>query len=96
MPSLLRWAIFRRRRLTDSALTVARAAGYTNAGTVEFLVKGDLADDNARLVFLELNPRIQVRRPDSVLSSKPLAETAAIEAPSPLIHYPAQYYLPRA
>ncbi len=42
-------------RLWADAVTFARAVGYRNAGTVEFLV-----DSSGRYVFIEMNPRIQV------------------------------------
>mmetsp|Transcript_72493 Transcript_72493/g.136940 ORF Transcript_72493/g.136940 Transcript_72493/m.136940 type:complete len:1263 (-) Transcript_72493:6-3794(-) len=49
-----------RERLTSCALSLARVTNYRSAGTVEFLVAGDLGDPNATFAFLELNPRIQV------------------------------------
>jgi pyruvate carboxylase len=45
-----------RRELADAAVALARAAGYYNAGTVEFLVDVDSRD----WYFIEVNPRIQV------------------------------------
>src|SRR5262249_15071814 len=45
-----------RRALCDAALAVARAAGYTDAGTVEFLVDAD----TRAFYFIEVNPRLQV------------------------------------
>ena len=50
-----------RARLTDAAVAAARAAGYRNAGTVEFLVDG--AGDDATVAFLEMNTRLQVEHP---------------------------------
>ena len=44
-----------RARIAEDALKVGRQVGYTNAGTVEFLV----AEDGAHY-FIEVNPRIQV------------------------------------
>jgi pyruvate carboxylase len=45
-----------RKALADAAVTLARNAGYYNAGTVEFLVDAD-SDD---WYFIEVNPRVQV------------------------------------
>ncbi|HUC12917.1 MAG TPA: pyruvate carboxylase, partial [Acidimicrobiales bacterium] len=44
-----------RAKLLGDAVNFARAVGYLNAGTVEFLVGPD-----GRYVFIEMNPRIQV------------------------------------
>ena len=44
-----------RQAITSSACTLAKAVGYTNAGTVEFLV-----DEKENFYFMEMNTRIQV------------------------------------
>ena len=47
-----------RQKMGKAALNIARAAGYTNAGTVEFI-----CDDSGNFYFLEVNKRIQVEHP---------------------------------
>ncbi|WP_322797062.1 biotin carboxylase N-terminal domain-containing protein, partial [Tepidiforma sp.] len=52
-----------RAELTEAAVRLAGAAGYVNAGTVEFLVGQPGSDGRRPWYFLEVNPRLQVEHP---------------------------------
>lgn len=47
-----------RKQMGDAAVNAAKAAGYTGAGTIEFLVDAD-----KNFYFMEMNTRIQVEHP---------------------------------
>ncbi len=47
-----------RKRISDGLRTAMQSIGYTNAGTVEFLM-----DKHGKLYFIEVNARIQVEHP---------------------------------
>lgn len=47
-----------RKRMGETAVRAAKAVGYVNAGTIEFLL-----DKNKEFYFMEMNTRIQVEHP---------------------------------
>ena len=47
-----------RQQMGDAAVRAVRQVGYTNAGTIEFLL-----DSDGRFYFMEMNTRIQVEHP---------------------------------
>jgi len=47
-----------RQKMGEAAVKIAKAVGYTNAGTIEFLL-----DKDKNFYFLEVNARIQVEHP---------------------------------
>ena len=53
-----------RKKMGDAAVAAAKAVGYTNAGTVEFMVDGNL-----NFYFMEMNTRLQVEHPITELTT---------------------------
>ena len=47
-----------RKKMGDASINLCQSVGYTNAGTIEFLV-----DDDGNFYFMEMNTRIQVEHP---------------------------------
>ncbi|HXB67167.1 MAG TPA: pyruvate carboxylase [Candidatus Acidoferrales bacterium] len=85
-----------RAALAEAAVTLAKAAGYCNAGTVEFLVDGE----SGEWFFIEVNPRIQVEHTvtemvtgiDLVRCQIQVAQGLALDGPE--INLPAQDKMP--
>jgi pyruvate carboxylase len=85
-----------RAALADAAVQLAKAAGYYNAGTVEFLVDAD----SGEWYFIEVNPRIQVEHTvtemvtgiDLVRCQIQVAQ--GLELHSPEMNLPAQGEIP--
>jgi acetyl/propionyl-CoA carboxylase alpha subunit/acetyl-CoA carboxylase carboxyltransferase component len=76
--------------LRDAAVRIAKAAGYRNAGTVEFLVDPKSGD----FYFMEVNTRLQVEHPvteetagiDLVKMQLHVARGGTLDGPPPTVH----------
>jgi len=72
--------------MEKAAVSLAKAVGYCNAGTVEYLY----SEDDAKFYFLELNPRLQVEHPVTEMITRVNLPAAQLQVAMgiPLYHIP--------
>ena len=70
-----------RKKMGETAVRAAKAVGYENAGTIEFLL-----DKNKNFYFMEMNTRIQVEHPvtEMVTGMDLIKEQICVAAGEPL------------
>jgi acetyl-CoA/propionyl-CoA/long-chain acyl-CoA carboxylase, biotin carboxylase, biotin carboxyl carrier protein len=75
-----------RHRLTSAAVALSQAVGYTNAGTVEFLLDPVEFGGTGDFYFLEMNTRLQVEHPvtEAITGIDLVEEQLRIAAGAPL------------
>ncbi|UUX34269.1 acetyl-CoA carboxylase biotin carboxylase subunit [Fundicoccus culcitae] len=79
-----------RAKICQTAVQAAKAIGYTNAGTIEFLL-----DENENFYFMEMNTRLQVEHPvtemitgiDIVKQQILIASNQPLEYTQEMIHF---------
>jgi len=93
-----------REQICGAAVRIAKAAGYSSAGTVEFLLEqpaaavegSSLADDPPKFWFLEMNTRLQVEHPVSELvAGVDLAKEMILVAEGHALSFTQQDVAPR-
>ena len=74
------------KQMEDAAVSLAKAVGYTNAGTVEYLY----SESDEKFYFLELNPRLQVEHPVTEMITRVNLPAAQLQVAMgiPLYHIP--------
>ncbi|KAL3795828.1 hypothetical protein ACHAW5_006898 [Stephanodiscus triporus] len=74
------------KKMEDAAVSLAKAVGYTNAGTVEYLY----SESDEKFYFLELNPRLQVEHPVTEMITRVNLPAAQLQVAMgiPLYHIP--------
>ena len=72
-----------RQRICDTAVRAAKAVGYYNAGTIEFLL-----DKRGDFFFMEMNTRVQVEHPitEQITGVDVIKEQIRIAAGEPMRH----------
>jgi acetyl-CoA carboxylase biotin carboxylase subunit len=70
-----------REKITEAAISLVRKVGYTNAGTVEFLL-----DEEGNFYFMEMNARLQIEHPvtEALTGIDLVKQQIAIAAGEPL------------